>query len=137
MSAPRIGSRWQRPNYDESKGPYNGYTVLFITNLAHLSIDHPAQVVYEGDNGHQWSLPLERWPGNLVPELTKNEKMIRPFLDKFYRIMDKKGELLDSYDQFQGDFDYMSDEDEETYKQLTVMFKNLDRLIRIMENNEN
>ena len=65
---PKVGSRWCRPGYDPSKGPYNGYTVLFVTNLSHRSEKHPPQVVYEGDNGRVWSLPLDKWPGRLVPE---------------------------------------------------------------------
>lgn len=37
LTAPlKIGSRWRRSSeYDAAKGPYNGYTVLFITNTAH------------------------------------------------------------------------------------------------------
>jgi hypothetical protein len=62
------GTRWTRPNYDPEKGPYNGYTVLFATNTAHTSDRHPPQVVYQGDNGCVWSLPLADWPGSLIPE---------------------------------------------------------------------
>lgn len=66
---PRVGSRWRRTSeYDAAKGPYNGYTVLFITNTAHSHPSHPPQVVYEGDNGHKWSVDLDRWPGSLTPE---------------------------------------------------------------------
>lgn len=65
---PKIGSRWCRPNYDPSKGPYNGYTVFVVTNTSHPHENHPPQVVYKGDNGKWWSLPLEKWPGNLVEE---------------------------------------------------------------------
>ena len=68
MNKPEISSRWVRPDYKPSVGPYNGYTILFITNGAHISEHHPQQVVYEGDNGFIWSLPLSRWPGNLIEE---------------------------------------------------------------------
>ena len=68
MSRPEISSRWTRPNYDPKMGLYNGYTVLFITNGAHVSERHPQQVVYEGDNGFVWSLPLSDWPGSLIEE---------------------------------------------------------------------
>ena len=70
MDNPTAGSRWCRNTaLDETKGSYIGYTVLFITNEAHFSESHPAQVVYEGDNGHHWSLPLADWPGSLVKEV--------------------------------------------------------------------
>ena len=63
---PDLGSRWVRnQQHDPSKGPLNHYTVLFITNQDNLSCKHPMQVVYRGDNGKLWSLPLEQWPGNL------------------------------------------------------------------------
>jgi hypothetical protein len=66
---PADGSRWVRSTtYDHSKGPYNGYTVLFVTNTANTHPDHKPDVVYRGDNGHVWSLPLDKWPGSLVPE---------------------------------------------------------------------
>jgi hypothetical protein len=63
---PKAGSRW----YRDCGNPYapNGYTVLFITNTENVSDKHPPQVVYQGDNGKMWSLDLNRWPGNLVPE---------------------------------------------------------------------
>lgn len=67
-----IGSRWTRGSYDATMGPYNGYTVRCITNTAHTSANHPPQVVYEGDNGHMWSLQLDKWPGSLVPEDKKH-----------------------------------------------------------------
>ena len=68
-NVPEIGSRWaRRAKHDPSKGAYNGYTVLFITNTANVSDKHPPQVVYQGDNGFKWSLPLTDWPGSLVPE---------------------------------------------------------------------
>lgn len=70
QDCPERGSRWTRADYDPEKGPYNGYTVLFITNTAHPSEAHPQQVVYKGDNGHYWSLPLDTWPGNLIPEMS-------------------------------------------------------------------
>lgn len=63
------GSRWMRNTpFDPSMGDYNGYTILGITNTANIHPRHPPQVVYRGDNGHLWSLPLNEWPGNLVPE---------------------------------------------------------------------
>jgi hypothetical protein len=67
-----LGTRWTRPDYDPTKGVYNGYTVRFVTNLGYRSIKHPSQVVYQGDNGLMWSLPLEKWPGNLVLEDSLN-----------------------------------------------------------------
>jgi len=66
--APQLGSRWTRPGYDPALGVYNGYTVLFITNTAHKHPNHPPQVIYQGDNGKVWSLPLVEWPGKLIPE---------------------------------------------------------------------
>lgn len=63
-----LNSRWKQPNYDPSKGPYNGYTVISITNINHITVKHPPQVLYQGDNGTVWSMPLTDWPGNLVPE---------------------------------------------------------------------
>lgn len=68
MRLPTAGSRFCRPGFDPAKGTYNGYTVLFTTNTEHLSDKHPPQVVYRGDNGKLWSLPLSDWPGSLVPE---------------------------------------------------------------------
>ena len=66
---PTIGSRWKRKiPHKEKLGPYNGYTVLFITNTEHSHPNHPPQVVYEGDNGRKWSRSLELWPGSLKPE---------------------------------------------------------------------
>ena len=58
-------TRWCRKDYDPNKGNYNGYTVVTITNTANR---HPEQVVYKGDNGNIWSIPLADWPGNLIPE---------------------------------------------------------------------
>ena len=66
---PKIGSRWFRGNYKPELGNYVGYTILFITNTAHKSDSHPPQVVYRGDNGHIWSLPLSKFPGNLIKEV--------------------------------------------------------------------
>lgn len=63
-----VGTRWGRKNYNEAKGPYNGYKVLAVTNTEHRHERHPEQVVYIGDNGKLWSCPLSEWPGNLVPE---------------------------------------------------------------------
>lgn len=61
--------RWRRKDAVDAKdNAYQGYTVLFVTNTAHLHERHPPQVVYRGDNGHMWSLPLDKWPGNLIPE---------------------------------------------------------------------
>jgi hypothetical protein len=69
MSIPAIFSYWRRSEpHDPDKGVFNGYMVLFITNLTHEHHSHPPQVVYRGDNGHVWSLPLDKWPGNLVPD---------------------------------------------------------------------
>ena len=69
---PEVGSRWGRTDYDKTQGDYNGYTVLFLTNMEHQHPNHPQQVVYQGDNGHHWSVPLVDWPRNLVPEETLN-----------------------------------------------------------------
>ncbi|MDC8457793.1 hypothetical protein JJO78_20185 [Marinobacter sp. DS40M6] len=67
---PTKGSRWCRADntFDPSKGEYNGYTVEGVTNTEHLHENHEPQVVYRGDNGFLWSLPITRWPGNLQPE---------------------------------------------------------------------
>lgn len=87
-----IGSRWMRNTpYDPSKGGYNGYTVFAVTNTANLHPNHPPQVIYQGDNGHLWSLPLAEWPGNLVPEVRymdhelkfKSGDKVRVVADKF------------------------------------------------------
>ena len=65
---PKTGSKWLRADHDPASYPCaNAYTVLFVTNIANKSIKHPPQVVYEGDNGHKWSLPLKQWPGKLKP----------------------------------------------------------------------
>ena len=53
------------PLTQPSKGPLIVYTVLMLTNMAHKHPSHPPQVVYIGSNGEVWSLPLDRWPGNL------------------------------------------------------------------------
>ena len=74
LRAPEAGSRWVRPDYDPALGEYNGYTVLGTTNTAHRSDKHPAQVVYRGDNGNLWSLPLASWPGSLTRERSQPEK---------------------------------------------------------------
>ncbi len=63
-----IGSRWKRPDHKPELEKYNGYTVIAITNTKNKHPDHPSQVIYEGDNGYVWSLPLSQWPGNLIPE---------------------------------------------------------------------
>jgi len=68
LEGPKAKTRWCRPDYDPKVGKYNGYTVLYITNLAHKTDKHPPQVVYQGDNGHYWSLPLTQWPGALIAE---------------------------------------------------------------------
>ena len=65
------GTRWQRKEQNEEY-PYNGYTVLMVTNLLHEHPAHPPQVVYQGDNKKVWSLNLSRWPGNLEPETQEN-----------------------------------------------------------------
>lgn len=68
VTEPIMGSRWMRKEpYDPTKGPFNTYVVVCITNQAHPSPNHPPQVLYVGDNGNSWSLPLDQWPGNLVP----------------------------------------------------------------------
>jgi hypothetical protein len=67
--APEITSRWQRTaKYDPKLGPYNGYTVVAITNTGHAHENHEPQVIYRGDNGLLWSRPLVLWPGSLKPE---------------------------------------------------------------------
>jgi len=73
LTTPPINSRWMRPGYDAYKGRYNGYRVMYVTNIAHLHANHPPQVVYTGDNGHMWSLPLSEWPGKLVVEVEPKE----------------------------------------------------------------
>jgi hypothetical protein len=70
-----VGTRWCRGGFDASKGVYNGYEVIFVTNTAHEHANHPAQVVYNGDNGKIWSLPLNKWPGRLMPEPKETIKM--------------------------------------------------------------
>lgn len=69
-NAPEHGSRWVRKDnvFNPDSGGYNGYFVLYVTNTEHIHTSHPPQVVYEGDNGHIWSLPLSEWPGNLEKE---------------------------------------------------------------------
>lgn len=70
---PIIGSRWCRNTpHDPEKGPYNGYTVLFITNTAFIHPNHRPQVVYRGDNGHVWSRSWLNWPGDLIREEEKD-----------------------------------------------------------------
>jgi len=64
---PKVGTRWTRPGYDPSKGPYNGYTVVAIGNVGGHPDIEPV-VIYRGDNGKWWSRPVSTWPGNLVPE---------------------------------------------------------------------
>ena len=71
---PEPGSRWCRPGYDPQKGPYNGYTVVAVSNTAHRTPKHPPDVVYVGDNGHYWTRPLRDWPGSLVPEEDAHDK---------------------------------------------------------------
>ena len=60
---PKINSKWVRKDWDGG----NTYTVLAVTNTAHLSEKYPPQVIYQGDNGHFWSKDLEQWPGSLIP----------------------------------------------------------------------
>jgi hypothetical protein len=70
LDQPARFSRWMRSvPYDPSKGTYNGYTMIGVTNTAHRHPDHPPQVVYMGDNGHLWSLSLAEWPKHLIPEV--------------------------------------------------------------------
>lgn len=64
VTPPDVDSRWHRIIAGQS-GMRLGYTILFITNTAHDSKEHPPQVVYQGDNGNLWSLPLDKWPGSL------------------------------------------------------------------------
>jgi len=59
-----MNTRWKRQDCKSG----HGYTVVGITNLAHQSDKHPPQVVYQGDNGNLWSMPLANWPGSLVPQ---------------------------------------------------------------------
>jgi hypothetical protein len=68
---PKIGSRWVRSNniFSPGVGDYNAYTVFIITNTENSHVNHPPQVIYQGDNGNWWSLPLEQWPGNLKKEV--------------------------------------------------------------------
>ena len=75
-----IGTRWQRKEQNESY-PYNGYTVLMVTNLLHEHPAHPPQVVYKGDNQKCWSLDLSKWPGNLEPETEDNFKKVPIIID--------------------------------------------------------
>lgn len=71
-NSPLIGSRWVREDMGRHV-VYNGYTILATTNTKHKHPNHPEQVVYKGDNGHLWSLPLNDWPGSLIPELDDNK----------------------------------------------------------------
>jgi len=72
--APAIQSRWMRGTpHDPSMEEYNAYTVIGVTNTANTHPMHPPQVVYQGDNGHLWSLPLAKWPGKLVPEVRSDD----------------------------------------------------------------
>jgi len=70
LQLPKLKSRWHRGDngFDPLSEKYNGYTVVCITNIANPHEKHEPQVVYRGDNGKVWSLPVSRWPGNLVPE---------------------------------------------------------------------
>jgi len=77
---PALGSRWEIDAvYDPSKGPRNAYTVLFVTNLDHLSSKYPPQVVYRGDNGRVWSRSLGQWPGRLRRLPESESEVERPF----------------------------------------------------------
>jgi len=69
MDTPAIGSRWVRKVPQTLGDSHHGYEVTAITNIAHSHPGHPPQVVYRGDNGHWWSLPLAEWPGSLKPEV--------------------------------------------------------------------
>jgi|AntDeeMinimDraft_4_1070355.scaffolds.fasta_scaffold44224_2 hypothetical protein len=69
LMTPELQSRWCRKDGANPSGDqHHGYTVVAVTNTAHPHERHPPQVIYQGDNGHYWSLPLTEWPGNLVPE---------------------------------------------------------------------
>ena len=64
---PLLGSRWARKEpFDPSKGKYNAYTVTCITYPR--SDGSGGNVVYKGDNGRFWEMPLSDWPRNLKPE---------------------------------------------------------------------
>lgn len=52
---PAIGSKWLYKDHTML------YTVLLVTNTAHLNSKHPVQVVYKGVNEHTWSMPLVDW----------------------------------------------------------------------------
>jgi hypothetical protein len=84
-----IGTRWCRPDYDPADGEYNGYTVIGISNTEHEHPNHPKQVIYEGDNGHMWSLQLDKWPGNLIPEVIV-DVIDDVFVDEIVKVMIEK-----------------------------------------------
>lgn len=95
---PAIGSRWEIDAvYDPSRGPRNAYTVLFVTNLDHLSSKYPPQVVYRGDNGRVWSRSLGQWPGSLrrLPESV--EEVERPFPQADQKELDESADAAISY----------------------------------------
>ena len=111
---PEKGTRWIRSDYNKSKDKYNGYTVLCITNIANVTIKHPPQVIYKGDNGHMWSLPLSKWPGRLIPEppvlnapnevhaLKKGEKLkpsslkpVKEYINKLEHILNNAVVIID------------------------------------------
>ena len=95
---PALGSRWEIDAvYDPSRGPRNAYTVLFVTNLEHLSSKYPPQVVYRGDNGRVWSRSLGQWPGSLrrLPEPV--EEVERPFCEADQQQLDAVAEAAISY----------------------------------------
>ena len=74
INIPPLGSRWTRKApWDPTKGEYNGYTVLFVTNVQHPDIRHPPQIVYRGDNGFMWSIPASSWPGGLREEIKEDK----------------------------------------------------------------
>lgn len=75
--APKISTRWvvKDNNYSPDFGVYNAYTVIAVTNTERLNINNEPQVVYKGDNGTVWSLPVGEWPGNLREET--NEEIER------------------------------------------------------------
>ena len=61
---PEPGTWWRH------KQSGSRYKVIMITNRhSKLPDKYPVTVVYSGENGHDWSRPLERWHGNMIPEI--------------------------------------------------------------------
>ena len=95
---PPLGSRWEiDAEYDPSKDPRNAYTVLFVTNLDHLSSKYPPQVVYRGDNGRVWSRSLGQWPGRLRRLPDPESEVERPFSEADQQELDAVAEAAISY----------------------------------------